>query len=379
MKLHEYQAKELLAKLGLPVMPGRIAENVEDVRRIAGEIGLPVVLKAQVHVGGRGKAGGIRIVESEEALVREATALFPLSIKGIPVKKVLVEKKADIKAEYYLGILFDRDNQTYTMLLSAEGGVDIEETTAENPDKIRKIQADSRCEIHDFRVRRALSELGVPRPVHTAFIRTALQLFELLKSHDCTLVEINPLGLDDRGGLILVDAKVVADDNGIFRQKVLREFEEKDPENPVEADVARHGLSYVKLEGNVGCMVNGAGLAMATMDSIKHFGGTPANFLDIGGSSSVEKVTRAMELLLSDENVKVVLINIFGGITRCDDVANGIIPFLKSGKVTRPVVIRLAGTNEDIALKMLERENIPSTTDMEEAVRKTVEALKKAT
>ena len=377
MKLHEYQAKKLLAENGFPVMRGGVAETVDEVGRIAAEIGLPVALKAQVHVGGRGKAGGIRIVENREKLIPEAEAIFRLTIKELPVKKILVEKKAEIRTEYYLGILFDRDNRAYTMLLSGEGGVDIEETARKNPEKIQRISADARGVIFDFRIRHALSALGVPRELHNAFISLALGLFALAIRLDCTLLEINPLGLNAAGELVLVDAKMIADDNGLYRQKALQEFADEDPESPREAEAGRQGLSYVKLEGNVGCIVNGAGLAMATMDIIKRFGGEPANFLDIGGSSSVEKVGRAMELLLSDENVRVVLINIFGGITRCDDVARGLIPVLTGGTVDRPVVIRLIGTNEDIARKMLDEAGIRSTTDMEEAARKAVEALRK--
>jgi succinyl-CoA synthetase beta subunit len=377
LKLHEYQAKKLLAENGFPVMRGGVAETVDEVGRIAAEIGLPVALKAQVHVGGRGKAGGIRIVENREKLIPEAEAIFRLTIKELPVKKILVEKKAEIRSEYYLGILFDRDNRTYTMLLSGDGGVDIEETARKNPEKIQRISADARGVIFDFRIRHALSALGVPRELHNAFIRLALDLFALAIRLDCTLLEINPLGLDAAGELVLVDAKMIADDNSLYRQKALQGFADEDPESPREAEAGRQGLSYVKLEGNVGCMVNGAGLAMATMDIIKRFGGEPANFLDIGGISSVEKVGRAMELLLRDENVRVVLINIFGGITRCDDVARGLIPVLTGGTVDRPVVIRITGTNEDIARKMLDEAGIRSTTDMEEAARKAVEALRK--
>jgi len=375
LKLQEYQTKRLLADRGLPVMPGRVAGSVAEVKEAAVEIGLPVALKAQVHVGGRGKAGGIKIVEKEEDLEPVAQKIFDLKIKELPVKKILVEKKADIQSEYYFGIILDREKHTYTMLLSGEGGVEIEETARKKPDAIRRISMDERGRIFDFQIRRELPELGVPKEHHNRFIKLALQLIRTFEEMDCSLLEINPLCLNTAGELVLVDAKMIADDNALYRHECLAGFEKEDPENPDELEAKEHGLSYVKLDGNVGCIVNGAGLAMATMDVIKRFGGEPANFLDIGGSSSTEKVTRAMDLILGDENVKVVLINIFGGITRCDDVAKGLIEALKQREMQQKVFIRLSGTNEDIARKLLDDEGIPSTTSMEEAVKNAVDSI----
>lgn len=377
MKLHEYQAKELLRGKGLPLMPGQVASTVDEAVSAATEIGYPVVLKSQVHVGGRGKAGGIRVVKNEADLKKNAAEIFALLIKDLPVKKILVEKKVDIKTEYYFGIIMDREKRAYTMLLSGEGGVDIEETAREKPDAIKKITSDEYGMIQDFQVRAALPSMGVPKELHNPFIKLALKLMDAFRQLDCSLLEINPLGVNDAGELILVDSKIITDDNALFRQKQLQEFEKTDPEHPEEVEAKDHGLSYVKLDGNVGCIVNGAGLAMATMDVIKHFGGDPANFLDIGGSSSVEKMSRAVELILSDGNVKVILVNIFGGITRCDDVARGLIEVLKTRKIEQPVFIRLSGTNEEIARELLNAENIPSTTRMEEAVKNAVGALNK--
>lgn len=375
MKLHEYQTKELLAQKGLPVMPGGTAESVEEAESAAQRIGYPVVLKSQVHVGGRGKAGGIRVVETPEELKPTATAIFGLTIKGIPVKKILVEKKVDLKTEYYLGIVFDRDRRSSTMLLSGKGGIDIEETAREDPKAIQRITADSDGRIYDFQIRRALPAIGIPREAHNAFIGICLTLYNTFTEMNCTLLEINPLGLDANGKLVLVDAKMIVDDNAIHRHKALGEYEKKDPENPDEVDAKENGLSYVKMDGNVGCIVNGAGLAMATMDMIKHFGGEPANFLDIGGSSNEGKVTHAMKLILHDPNVRSILVNIFGGITRCDDVAAGLIKATRNLGIDRPLFIRLSGTNEAVAHEMLEKENLQFTTDMEEAVRKAVEAI----
>jgi succinyl-CoA synthetase beta subunit len=366
----------LLSEKGLPVMPGLVADTPEEVLAAALKIGLPVVLKSQVHVGGRGKAGGIRVVEKQEDIIPQAGAIFNLTIKGLPVRKILVEKKVEVKSEYYLGIIFNRDQRSITLILSGEGGVDIEETAKNKPEAIKKINTDATGRIFDFQIRGALSSIGIPRALHNRFIGICLSLFDAYIKTDCTLLEVNPLGLNDAGELILVDAKMIVDDNGIYRNKKLQAFEESDPENPDEVEARNNGLSYVKMEGNVGCIVNGAGLAMATMDMIKHFGGEPANFLDIGGSSNEAKVTHAMKLILKDPNVRSILVNIFGGITRCDDVAAGLINASKSLKIDRPLTIRLSGTNEDQAHEMLEKEHMAFTTSMEDAVKKAVEALR---
>ncbi len=372
MKLHEYQSKELLGKNGMPIMPGRVAASAAEVPEIVEEIGLPVVLKAQVHVGGRGKAGGVRVVGSMEDVVPTAEKILGLTIKGLPVKKLLVTRACDIAKEFYFGVIFDREKRACTMILSGEGGVDIEETAKENPEAILKITSDTRGKIYDFQVRRAAAAMGVPRELHNQFIKLALALYDMFVDMDLTLLEINPLVVTDEGNLVLVDAKIITDDNAMYRRKEIKEFERADPENPDEVKAKEYGLSYVKLDGNVGCIVNGAGLAMATMDMVKHFGGEPANFLDIGGSSNTEKMKQAMKLILSDKNVKSILINIFGGITRCDDVAAGFIGALRSENIDRPVFIRLSGTNEEIAREMLEKENISADTRMEDAVKKAV-------
>jgi succinyl-CoA synthetase beta subunit len=374
MKLQEYQAKRMLREHGMPVPPGSTACTPGEVVRIAAEVGYPVALKAQVRVAGRGKAGGIRFAADEEEARSIAGMLLGAQISGVTVEKILVEARARMDRELYFGIVFDRDLPGYALLLSDEGGVDVEETAAHDPGKVMKVCSDECGVIQDDRVLSKLQGVGLLPAFIDPFMALFRGFFDLAMAKDLTLLEINPLGLGQDGQFVIADAKIIADDNALFRHEDLRAFEAEDPESPVEVQARAHGLSYVKLGGSVGCIVNGAGLAMATMDAIRHYGGCPANFLDVGGSSSPEKTTHAMNLIVSDPSVKSILINIFGGITRCDDVARGLLAAAKSVGPTQLCCVRLSGTNEDAARRILDEAGISSATTMEEAVRRAVEA-----
>ena len=374
MKLQEYQAKQMLREHGMPVPSGSAACTPEEAVKIAAEVGYPVVLKAQVRVAGRGKAGGIRFADDEEEAQSIAGTLLGSEVRGVTVERILVEAKAWMDRELYLSIVFDRDLPGYALLLSAEGGIDIEETAAKDAEKVVKVHSDESGLIRGDRVRSKLRPLDLPPAAIDPLMRLFEGLFDLAMAKDLTMLEINPLGLGDDGRFVIADAKVIADDSALFRHEDLRAFEAEDPESPVEVAARAHGLSYVKLEGSVGCIVNGAGLAMATMDAIRHYGGSPANFLDVGGSSSPEKTTHAMNLIVSDPNVKSILINIYGGITRCDDVARGLLAAIRSVGAMQPLCIRLSGTNEDAAREILDEAGIPSSTTMDESVRRAVEA-----
>lgn len=386
MKIHEYQAKLIFAEYGIPVGKEKVAETPAEAELVATEIGLPVVIKAQVKVGGRGKAGGIQLVERLEAVPEVARKILQMTIKGIPVRKVLVATAIPIVKEYYLGITIDRTRRKPVLLASAAGGVDIEEIARCNPRKIKRQEIEPRIGLLPFQARHIGFKLFSEPRVVNDFTQIALKLAKIFFDKDCSLVEINPLvstkmPKDDQANLKLLalDAKIVFDDNGLFFHPELKVYQDLSEEEPNELAAKAAGLSYVKLDGNVGCVVNGAGLAMATMDLIKRYGGEPANFLDIGGSSSPEKMKSAMDIILSDKKVRVILINIFGGITRCDDVALGLIQALKSAKVSLPIVTRLVGTNEAQAQKLLAEAGfeIFSTTSMADAVKKAVALTKK--
>ncbi len=374
MKLQEYQAKQLLRERGVTVPPGGVADTPEAAARIAAEIGFPVAIKAQVRVAGRGKAGGIRFAANADEAAAGAGKILGMDIKGLPVRRVLIEPKTPMDRELYLSIVFDRDLPGYSLLLSGEGGVDIEETAARHPDKVITIGSDAAGGIEESRIRAALPRLHLSAAFEDALVALVGQLFQLAVAKDLLMLEINPLGLGPDGRLLIVDAKIIADDNGLFRHADLQAFETDDPELPVELSARQAGLSYVKLDGDVGCIVNGAGLAMATMDAIQHHGGRPANFLDVGGSSSPDKARYAMNLVVSDPDVKSIVVNIFGGITRCDDVARGLIEAVRTLAPRQPLFVRLAGTNEAKARKLLEEAGIASTTIMDDAVRQAVRA-----
>jgi len=377
VKLHEYQAKELLARYGVPVNEGYVANTPDEVEQIATRIGKPVMIKAQVMMGGRGKAGGVKYSKDVAAARQNAENILGRLLqneqnpKGEVVQRVLVADAADITKEYYLGATVDRGTKSIVVMGSAEGGVEIEQVAKENPDAIIKIFVDPRMGLLDFQARELAFGMGLGAHVRD-FTRIAKGLVQTLIDHDASLTEINPLALTSRG-LMALDAKMVIDDNALFRQKWAEELRDPAEEEESERQAREAGISFVKLDGNIGCMVNGAGLAMATMDTIKEYGGTPANFLDIGGGAREDKVEAALRIILSDPNVKAVMFNIFGGITRGDVVATGIINVLNTLKPDVPMVVRLAGTNAEEGRQILEAAHLPAATTLDEAAQKAVE------
>ena len=373
MKIHEYQAREIFRQHGIPVPQDRVAETAEQAEAAARELAGPVVVKAQVHVGGRGKAGGVKLAQTPGDARQAADAILGMEIKGLTVDKVLIAPAVDIASEAYAGIIVDRASQRPVMMISPAGGVDIEEVARETPEKIHKVAIDPRYGLLNHQA----MELGFSLYDDIRQVRQAASIFRRLYSAfvaiDASLAEINPLVALPDGTLEAIDAKVNIDDNALFRHPELAELRDPSADEPAETEAREKGLSYVKLDGSIGCIVNGAGLAMATMDLIKYYGAEPANFLDIGGSSNPEKVVDAMRIILSDSNVGAILFNIFGGITRCDDVANGIVHALTRMDVDVPIVIRLTGTNEKEGLGILESVDLPATNSMDEVVRKAIE------
>jgi succinyl-CoA synthetase beta subunit len=380
MNLHEYQAKELFARFGLPVMPGQVARTPDEARDIAASLGGSVVVKAQVQVGGRGKAGGIKLAEDPQQAWERAREILSLTIKGLPVRKVLVTQAAKIGRELYLSIVLDRRRKLPLVMLSAEGGVDIEEVARSAPDKITRWQIGLEG-LRPYQARSLFQPLLRDGHLVSKATDVLLKLWRVYHDGDCTLAEINPLAITPEGRVLALDAKVILDDNAEFRHREWETWRDPDEESPGARLAREKGLSYVKLDGDIGCVVNGAGLAMATMDLIKHYGGEPANFLDIGGSSSPEKVTTAFQIITGDagggprgadaggSGVRALFFNIFGGITRCDDVANGIVQALEATPLSIPLVIRLTGTNEELARKILAEHGLSATTSMDEGVR----------
>jgi succinyl-CoA synthetase beta subunit len=376
LKVHEYQAKEIFGKYGIPIPRGKVAKSVDEVIAISREVGIPCVIKSQVHVGGRGKAGGIKIANNEQQVKEYAEKILGMEIKGLTVKKVLVASAIDIANEAYLGIINDRTVQKTVIMACKEGGVEIEEVAKKNPDAIHKVYIDPLAGLLPHKAR----EVGffLYDDVKTAFACAEItgKLYKLFIDLDSSLVEINPLVITTGGELIALDAKLNFDDNGLYRHPDLESLRDRESEDENELLAREQDLSYVSLSGNIGCVVNGAGLAMATMDLVKHFGGEPANFLDIGGSSSPEKVKNALSILLKDQNVKVIFFNIFGGITRCDDVANGIIQAKKELTIKQPIVARLTGTNEDKGMEILREAGLIFAQTMDEGAKKAIELLK---
>jgi succinyl-CoA synthetase beta subunit len=367
VNLHEYQGKEMFARYGLPVLPGQVAGTPDEARDIAAQIGGPVVIKAQVQVGGRGKAGGVQLAHSPDEAYDKARDILALTIKGLPVRKVLVAQAAEIAKEYYLSIVMDREKKAPLIMLSAEGGVDIEEVARVTPERIHR-QYIPLEGLRPYAARRLMMQVFPDFAQAQQAAAILLKLYNAFMDGDCTLAEINPLAVTPEGRVIALDAKVILDDNADFRHPDWEHW--RDPSDETAGARLAHdmGLSYVKLDGDIGCIVNGAGLAMATMDLIKHYGGAPANFLDIGGSSNPEKVTAALEIITGEGHVRAILFNIFGGITRCDDVANGIVTSLKGSPLSVPLVIRLTGTNEEKARHILSDFGLGATTSMDEAV-----------
>ena len=378
MKLHEYQSKRLFAAHGVPIPGGDVAASPEEARRIAEELGGTVVVKSQVLVGGRGKAGGIRLAHTPDEAEAVARDILGMEIKGLPVRKVLLDEAADIQQEIYLGIVVDRANRRPVMMASSEGGVEIEEVARSNPDAIKKVTVDPFLGLRGYQTLALAKGIGLADEHRRAFGRIARGLYAAFLAYDASLAEINPLIVTAGGELLAVDGKMVLDDNGLFRHPDLAQMRDVDEETPTEREAREAGLSYVQLDGQIGCMVNGAGLAMATMDIIKHFGSSPANFLDIGGGAKAERVATALRLILADPNVQAVLFNIFGGITRCDEVARGIIAAFEAVKPTVPLVARLVGTNEVEGRAILDASGyrLITATSLAEAAQKAVAATK---
>ena len=374
MKLHEYQSKNLFAQYGVPIPKGRVAATAAEAREIAEELGGRVVIKSQVLVGGRGKAGGVKLAKSADEAEQLAAEILRMEIKGLPVRKVLVDQGVDIASEIYFGITNDRAARKPVLIASAAGGVDIEEVAATTPDKIIRVHVDPLLGLRDYNVNDLAVGIELPRAHWKAFAQIAQGLWRAYKHSDATLAEINPLVITEDGQLLAVDGKVVVDDNALFRQRNLAEMRDLDAEDESEVEASKFGLTYIRLEGEIGCMVNGAGLAMATMDMVKLYGGEPANFLDIGGGASEEKVAAALRIILKDARVKVVLFNIFGGITRGDEVAKGILAALKEIDTDIPMVIRLVGTNADEGLALLAQADMTTATTLSGAAQKAVEA-----
>ena len=373
MKIHEYQAKQIFAKYGIPLPQGDVATSPEEAREIAGKIGKPVMVKAQVHVGGRGKAGGIKKADNPDEAYDLASQILGMEIKGLPVKKVLVTECKDIATEAYLGVIVDRKSKKPVIMVSAAGGIDIEEVARETPGKIFKLEVDPLLGLQSFQARNLAYLLYPDRKIANQTSPVILRLYRAFTENDCSLAEINPFITTPQGEVWALDAKINIDDFGLARHPEIEEMRDLDAEENAEIEARNKGLSFVKLDGNIGCIVNGAGLAMATMDLVKRFGAEPANFLDIGGSSNPEKVVSAMSIILRDPNVKAILFNIFGGITRCDDVANGIVYAVNQLKPKVPIVVRLTGTNEDKAREILRQVNLSATTSMEEVVKKAIQ------
>jgi succinyl-CoA synthetase beta subunit len=373
MKIHEYQAKQIFAEGGIPTLPGDMATTSLEAVAIAQRVGKPVMVKAQVHVGGRGKAGGIKYAENAEAAKVLAQSILGMDIKGLTVKKVLVTAAEDIITESYVGIILDRTTKQPVIMVSPAGGVDIEEVAAKTPEKIFKLYVDPVLGLKSYQARNLAYKLYRDISQVRQATDVIMKLYDVFWKVDASLAEINPLITNPSGEVIALDAKINIDDNGLFRQRKVAAMRDLDAEEPSEVQAREADLSYIKLDGNIGCIVNGAGLAMATMDLVKRYGGEPANFLDIGGSSNPQKVVTAMNIILSDSNVEAILINIFGGITRCDDVANGIVTAFRELKPSVPVVVRLTGTNEQKAADILRSINLPFADTLDNVVKKAIE------
>ena len=362
----------MFGSFGIPIPSGEVATSPEEASSITQKIGKKVVIKAQVHVGGRGKAGGIKFASTPEEAREVAEKILSMEIKGLPVRKVLVGECLDVADEYYLGIIVDRKSQKPVVMVSSAGGVDIEEVARETPEKIHKYQVDPVRGLLPYEARNLAFSIVPDAKLALKTAGVLTKLYRVFTCVDASLAEINPFVRTRDNEMIALDAKINIDDNALYRRPDIAEMRDTGAENPYEVKAREKGLSYVKLDGTIGCIVNGAGLAMATMDMVKHYGAEPANFLDIGGSSNPEKVTTAMEIILSDKNVKAILFNIFGGITRCDDVANGMVQALGDMEVNVPVVVRLTGTNEDLAKDILKKVNVVTVSSMDEGVREAI-------
>ena len=372
MKLHEYQSKQIFARYGIPIPKGRIAGTSSEVKQIAEELGGRVVVKSQVLVGGRGKAGGIRLAKSPEEAQEIATKILGMEIKGLPVRKVLVDEAVSINKEFYIGIVNDRIHQTPVLIASGAGGMEIEEIVQKEPEKIIRIQIDPLLGLCAFQMRNAAIGIDLPRALWKNFIEIVQELWKVYVDCDATLAEINPLVINSENHLVALDAKVIIDDNSLFRHSDLGDLRDMDIEDPAEIEARKFGVTFIKMNGSIGCMVNGAGLAMATMDILNLYGGQAANFLDIGGGATSEKVAASLKIILSDHKVKSILINIFGGITRCDEVAKGILLASDEVKIKVPLVVRLIGTNQEEGQRILQGAKFASAETLVQAAQMAV-------
>ncbi len=377
MKLHEYQSKAVFADHGIPIPRGMVVENAEQARQAAAQLGRRVVVKAQVLVGGRGKAGGVKVASTPDEAERVADQILSMQIKGLDVCKVLVDEALDIAQEIYLGITIDRSTRRAMMMASSAGGMEIEEVARTAPEKIFRIGIDPAMGLQEHQARGLAFLLGIDKRLVKEFSNIALGLYKAFVTTDASLAEINPLVVTGDRRLLAADGKIILDDNALWRHPDLEELRDADEESLPERVARKAGISYVKLDGNIGCMVNGAGLAMATMDVIKFYGGEPANFLDIGGGAKADKVKTALEIILSDPNVKAVLFNIFGGITRGDEVAKGIVDGLKAVPTQVPMVARIVGTNAEEGREILASANMITAETLEEGAQKAVAIAKK--
>ena len=373
MNIHEYQAREILRRFGVPVPPGEVATTPEEAEAIAARYGRRVVVKAQVHAGGRGKAGGVKLAETPAEAREKAAAILGMQIKGLTVNKVLVTPAEDIASECYVGVIVDRASKRPVFMVSREGGVDIEEVAARSPEAIRRLTVDPRYGLLPHQAYWLAATLYDQPAQQRACAAILRNLYRAFVESGASLAEINPLITTPEGEVKAIDAKFNIDDNELFRRPEIAALRDTTAEPDAETEAREAGLTYIKLDGNIGAVVNGAGLAMATMDLIKFYGGEPANFLDIGGSSNPDKVVNALRIITRDPNVKVILFNIFGGITRCDDVANGIVEASRRIEMRIPIVIRLTGTNEQLAMEILQSAGFGASTSMDEVVQRAVE------
>ncbi|WP_281183117.1 ADP-forming succinate--CoA ligase subunit beta [Staphylococcus schleiferi] len=388
MNIHEYQGKEIFRSMGVAVPEGRVAFSAEEAVEKAKELDTDVyVVKAQIHAGGRGKAGGVKIAKSLSEVETYANELLGKVLvthqtgpEGKEVKRLYIEEGADIQKEYYVGFVIDRATDRVTLMASEEGGTEIEEVAAKSPEKIFKETIDPVVGLSPYQARRIAFNINIPKASINKAGKFLISLYNVFIEKDCSIVEINPLVLTGEGEVLALDSKINFDDNALFRHKDVVELRDLDEEDPKEIEASKYELSYIALDGNIGCMVNGAGLAMATMDTINHFNGTPANFLDVGGGATKEKVTEAFKIILGDDNVKGIFVNIFGGIMRCDVIAEGIVAAVKEVELTLPLVVRLEGTNVDQGKKILKESGLaiePAST-MAEGAQKIVKLVSEA-
>jgi succinyl-CoA synthetase beta subunit len=387
MNIHEYQAKAVLAKYGVAVPRGKVADTPAEAEAVAREFGVPVVVKAQIHAGGRGKGGGIKLAKTPDEAREHAERIIGMNLvthqtgsQGKKVKRVLVEQAGAIRKELYLGMVVDRAVSRAVMMASTEGGMEIETVAAQTPEKILKEHIDPALGLMPFQARKLAFGLGIPAELTAKAVRFMTGLYNAFADTDCSLAEINPLVITEDGDILALDAKMNFDGNGLFRHKDIQALRDLDEEDPTETEASRYDLSYISLDGNIGCMVNGAGLAMATMDMIKMSGGMPANFLDVGGGANAEQVTNAFRLILSDPKVKAILVNIFGGIMRCDIIAEGVVAAARNLGLSVPLVVRLEGTNVEKGKEILAASglDIISASDMKDAAQKVVAAAGRA-